>query len=1033
MFEKFIRFFIQNSRLNYTLFALICVLGVYSYMKTPKEIFPSFDLDMIRIDGTYSGTSIDIMDNVVVREIEDEVKSIEGIKEMTTVVSPGRFTIRLELEKGINKYNTSNEVKDAIDSVKNNFPSDMKDPRVTISKTSQRVSRISLASQTLNRGEIVENAKEIKSKLLTINDISSVDIWGESDLYYNILLDEAKIQGYGFNKETLINALANISYIYPIGKIEDSSKHAFISTYNGQKTAELMASTLLSIDGKRVYLSDIAYVEKKHEKSSTIASFNGNLSVTLAIDQTTTGDALVIVGDINKLLSELKVQYPQIIFTLHDDRSDRIRDRLNIVISNILLAILLVGGSIWLLVNGRVSLVVTIGIPTSFVMAAIYFYLSGYTINMISLIGVLIALGIVVDDAIVVAEAIQQRIEAGIAPKEAAVQGVCEVAGPIFFASITTLFAFIPALMISGTLGMTIKLIPIALSALLVASLIESYLFLPIHSASVLNNHAKVFDWSKATNIYQALIHFVMKWRKSFITIFFIIVPSFIYYQIQTSRFQMFPRFDSGVTSINIKANINTKVEESFEIVQQIERDLYENRDQFFITNVSSVAGSRFDADRNWENFPYVMSINIEFHKLKPDNFIDKYINPYLSFYYDEKDRISDLSSGQISQMMREFIKEKGYKEKFNLDEIFVSESVVGPVRSDVKIGVISNDNEAVLSAIEKLKNAISEVGGVSALSDSISLGAEEIKLKISPYGEQLGVTEGFIGKALSNLYLSRQISSALDIGKLLEIKVESHTKDDLNLLKKSNITLDNGNIVALSDVVEFETIRSFEKVIKDFGERTFFVYATLDRSKILANEMLQKIKPITDEISSQPNMKLKFFGEKQRSDELKADMIGAVVLALTLIGLCMLYMFNSFKDTLIIMSVIPFSLFGVLGGHAIMGITLSLTSIVGALGLAGVVINNGIIMMTYIRQSKNMEELFYQAGKRLRPILLTSITTLIGLLSLIFFPTGQAVIFQPLAVALGFGLAWGTVLNLLYVPALYALLHKRRFENYVG
>jgi len=146
-----------------------------------------------------------------------------------------------------------------------------------------------------------------------------------------------------------------------------------------------------------------------------------------------------------------------------------------------------------------------------------------------------------------------------------------------------------------------------------------------------------------------------------------------------------------------------------------------------------------------------------------------------------------------------------------------------------------------------------------------------------------------------------------------------------------------------------------------------------------------------------------------------------------------MLFMFNSFKDTFIVMSVIPFSLLGVLGGHTIMGMTLSMTSLIGALGLAGVVINNGIIMMTYIRQSKNMEELFDQATKRLRPILLTSITTLIGLASLIFFPTGQAVIFQPLAVALGFGLAWGTVLNLLYVPALYALLHRRRFASYTG
>ncbi|MBE0496688.1 MAG: efflux RND transporter permease subunit [Campylobacterales bacterium] len=1033
MFEKFVRFFIENSRLNYTLFALICVVGIWSYTKTPKEIFPSFELDVVRISGSYSGTSIDILDNIVVREIEDEVKSIEGVKEMTTVVSPGRFSIILELQKGTDKYHTSDKVKDAIDAVKSNFPSDMDDPRVSIAATNQRVARVSLSSETLSRGDIIEAAKDIKSKLLTIPDISDISIYGDSDLYFNVRLNESKIHSYGLTKEGVITALSNISYIFPIGKIEDPSKHAFISTYNGQKTAELMEKTLMSIGEKRLFLSDIAYVERRHEDASTLASFNGNTSITLSLDQLDTGDALQIVAELKKRLAVLKNAHKDLIFTLHDDRSDRVRDRLNIVISNIILAILLVGGMIALLINRRVALIVTIGIPTSFVMAAVYFYLFGFTINMISLTGVLIALGIVVDDAIVVAEAIQQRIEAGVPPRIAAVEGVKEVATPIFFASLTTLFAFIPALMISGTLGMTIKLIPIALSALLVASLVESYLFLPIHAADALSPNAKVLSWEKANRVYQGLIHFVMRWRKSFIGLFFVVVPVLIYLQIADAKFQMFPRFDASTTAINIKANVNTKIEDSFAMVQEIERDLMKKKEDFHISSISSVAGYRLDADRNRENYPYVMSMTIELDKLKPMNVIDKYITPYLSFYYDPEGRTRDLSSGKISQQIRKFIEQQNYKERFNLEEIAVAESRVGPIRSDVKIGIISNNNALVIEAIDTLKKAILEVGGVTDLADSISLGADEIKLKVTPYGEQVGVTEGLIGKTLSNLYLSRKIATALDDDHLLEIKIESATKDDFSLLEMTNITLPDGRTVRLRDVVEFQVIKSFEKVLKDFGERTFFVYATLDRGQILATEMLARIKPVTDKLAQTEGVTLRFFGEKQRNDELRQDMTAATLLALTLIMLSMLFMFNSFKDTFIVMSVIPFSLLGVLGGHTIMGMTLSMTSLIGALGLAGVVINNGIIMMTYIRQSRNMEELFAQATKRLRPIVLTSLTTLIGLASLIFFPTGQAVIFQPLAVALGFGLAWGTVLNLLYVPALYALFHRRRFASYTG
>jgi multidrug efflux pump subunit AcrB len=1033
MFEKFVRFFINNSRLNYTLFFLIVLAGVWSYNKTPKEIFPSFELDIIRINGGYSGTSINILDNIVVREIEDEVKSIDGIKEMTSVITPGSFSITLELNQGIDKYNTADKVKDAIDSVKNNFPSDMNDPRVNIAETNQRVARVSLSSKSLSRGELIEQAKEIKTKLLTIPDISEISIYGDSDLYFNVRIDEAKVQGYGLSKEALTGALANISYIFPIGKIEDDKRHVFLSTFNGAKTSQMMGETRLNINGKRLFLSDVAYVEKRHEDPSTLATFNGNPSITLSLDQLQSGDAIVIVNNLKAQLRTLENTYKDIIFTLHDDRSERIRDRLNIVISNILFAIFLVGGTVALLVNNRVAFVVTIGIPTAFVMAAIYFYFFGYTVNMISLIGVLISLGIVVDDAIVVAEAIQQRIEEGMEAREAAIKGVSEVASPIFFASLTTLFAFIPALMISGTLGMVIQLIPIALSSLLVASLVESYLFLPIHASDILSAKSKPLSWERANRIYQAIIHFTMKWRKSFLTIFVIIVPLLIVYQIKNARFQMFPRFDASTVSLSIKADVNTKVEDSFAMVQQIERDLLTKKEELHIASISSVAGFRLDADRNRESYPYVMSMTIELNKLKPDNVFDKYVTPYLSFYYDDSDRTRDLSSKEISKKLNKFLENRNYKERYNLEELFVSQSRVGPVRSDIKIGIISNNNAAIIEAIETLENAMRDVGNIDTLTNSLSTGADEIKLKITPYGEQLGITEGLIGKALSNLYLARKTATALDDDHLLEIKIESATKDDIDSLEETTIRLPDGKTVRLKDVVTFETITSFEKVVKDFGDRTFYVYATLDRAKMTASEMLQAIKPVTDKLMAQENLTVRFFGEKEKNDELRRDMIAATSLALMLIMLSMLYMFNSFKDTMIIMSVIPFSLLGVLGGHTIMGMNLSMPSLIGALGLAGVVINNGIIMMTYIRKTNNMEELFMQATKRLRPILLTSITTLIGLSSLIFFPSGEAAIFQPLAVALGFGLAWGTVLNLLYVPALYAVLHRRRFASYTG
>lgn len=286
-----------------------------------------------------------------------------------------------------------------------------------------------------------------------------------------------KIDALELNKSDVFSVIGNLSYIFPIGKIEDPKKHYYISTNNGAKNAEDFGNTLIKVSGKTVYVKDIAIIAKKYEDSSTLYSFNGENALSLEVVQSDTADAIKIVNEIKKILPDIRKNNPDINISITDDNSERIVDRLNVVTSNILLGIILITILVALLINARMSLIIVLGIPTSFVIAATYMYLSGYTINMISLVGVLIAIGIVVDDAIVVSENIQQHIEEGHSPKEAAIMGAKEMVKPVTIASLTTLFSFLPILMISGTMGEVMKLIPIALSALVVASLIESFIF----------------------------------------------------------------------------------------------------------------------------------------------------------------------------------------------------------------------------------------------------------------------------------------------------------------------------------------------------------------------------------------------------------------------------------------------------------------------------------------------------------------------------------------------------------------------------
>jgi multidrug efflux pump subunit AcrB len=1024
MFEKFLRFFVDNSRMNYTLFILVFAVGIWSYTKTAKEIFPAFELDMISIKGSYTGASVDILDKMAVIEIEDNIKNIDGIDQVATIISPGRFSIIIELKKGFNKYNISNKVKDAVTLAKGNLPSDMDEPSVNVLERSKNLIDITLTSNELTTDQMKPFANKFKSKILSIEGVNDTTIYGDSDQYFEILINEKKIQALGLNQSEVFSAISTLSYIFPIGTIEGSKKHFYISTYNGAKVASQLANTIIKVSNKKIYLKDVATIAKKYEDSSTLYSFNGQSALSLAVSQQETGNAIKITEQISKLIEQANKIDDKLDISIADDNSKRIKDRLNIVVSNVMLGIILITILVAILINFRMSFIIAIGIPTSFVIAAAYFYFSGYTVNMISLVGVLIAIGIVVDDAIVVSENIQQYIEEGMPPKEAAIQGASEMVKPVTVASITTLFSFLPILMISGHMGEVMKLIPIALSALVVASLIESFVFLPIHAAHTLKNNAKVTSWELPNKLYNKIIHFFMNWKKTFLLLFVVIVPIMIFYNVKSSRFQMFPKFDSTDIKITMKANKNTTLEDSFKIVQEIEQDIMKQKDKFFIKSIDSVAGYRRDSGNTSENYPYVMYMTLELQELKADNIIDKYVTPYLSFYYDDKGRTRTQKSKQIAKRLKKFLKKHEYKKKYNLDDLAILEKKVGPIKSDIKIGLVSDNNQKIIKYIDILSKELEGFDGIKNSSNSVKFGVDEIKLKVNKYGETLGVDEAYIGNYLSNMYLLRKVSVSFDSANMLDIKIQSTNKDDFENFKNSEIVLKDGTMVRLNEICQFDVKKSLEKLIKDNGETNFYIFANVNPDILTASEALEKLEPVLTTIRND-GVKVVLKGEAQKNKELKHDMILASVLAIILIMLAMLYLFNSFRETFILMSVIPFSLLGVLIGHKIMGLNLSMPAMIGALGLAGVVINDGIIMMTYLKKAKTVEDVFIRATKRFRPIVLTTITTLIGMSSLIFFPTGQAVIFQPIAIALGFGLAWGTILNLIYLPVLYTFAHR--------
>ncbi len=1028
MFEKILKFFIDNYKINYTLFFLIFALGIYSYIQIPKEISPNIEPNSITIRGTYAGASVDTLNQMAVVEIEDQVENIVGIKAVTSVISPGRFSIILELDDGVDKKDVIMNVEDAISLIRSDLPSDMDEPTIRSVAHSRSILHLSILSSKVSRDELKRLSKKLKSKLMSIKDVSDVTIFGDSDLFYEILIDERKVNAYGLSLDETLRMISEVSYIFPLGKLDNPKEQYFLSMQNDNHLSSDLANTIININDQQITLKDIARIKKRYEDSSTLASMNAHNSITLAISQNPQGNAITIAKDIKKLIDDTKID--GIDLTIRMDKSTVIKNRLNIVISNILFGVLLITLLTSALINIRIAFVIALGIPTSFVIGAIYFYFTGYSINVTSLIGVLIAIGIIVDDAIVVSENIQQYIEKGYSARDAALLGTKEMAKPVTIASLTTLFSFIPLLMLSGRIGEIIQLIPIAFSALVIASLLESFIFLPIHASHILSSKSKTLSWERINLLYFKALKKLVEYQKSFLSVFILLVPLLIYYGITTSKFQMFQPFDASSINITFKAQPTTTLEESLKIVQTLEKDLLLESERFFVKYVSSTAGYRKSATGTTEMYPYVGYISIELQKMRPINFVDKYITPYLSLYYDPKGRIRDTSSQEISADLRGWLKEKGYAKNFKLTNLMVVENNMGHSKADIRIGVISDNYQKALKAIREIESSFDSINGIKYFGDNVKVGADEIKLKLNDYAKELGITQKYLGHYISNLYLSKKIGVISDGKELFDLKVKSYNyKDDIKKFENLEIPLNNGLLVKLKDICEFVKVESLERLVKDDGETNFYVFANVDPSVITATEVLEKISPLLEKLQKTKDIRLKFKGEREQKRTMQTEMILASFLAVILIFISMLYLFNSFRETFIVMSVIPFSILGIYGGHYIMGLNISLPSLIGALGLAGVIVNDGIIMMSTLKHAKTKEDIFLLASRRLRPIVLTSVTTIIGLSSLMFFATAQAVVFQPLAITIGFGLLWGTVLNLFYLPTMYNFFHRYKNE----
>ena len=1021
---QLIRFFLNNEHLNHLLLFFLFISGIYAYNNIPKELFPDMALDKIMVTGSYAGSSANVLDKMAVSDLEDGLESVTGISDIETIITPGNFVITLTLDTRYDVTSVLDDVKDVIATHSLNLPSDMNLPIAKYIVHSRPLLNIAFTSNSLSFDALNEKAKAIRSELLKMAHLSEITIYGDSDKKVQMRVDEAAIKGYGLSSSVVIEAISHLSYIYPIGDIDDKNGFIFITSTNETLSQQAWEDTILHVGDKVLYLGDVAKITIYHPQDSTKSSFNGVPSLTFSVSKDNAGNSIEMSKQLHKKIEAINLREKDIHLKIYHDSSIPVKNRLSVITSNLTLGLILVFLSLYILINCNSAIVVTLGVPFSFMIGLIFIYELGYSLNLVSLIGALLVVGIAVDDAVVVTENIQRHIDEGKSPKEAAVLGVKEVALPVTLATLTTVVAFLPMFMMSGEMGLFIKLIPVVVIMVLFGSLIESFLFLPLHAKSFLKKDSPSLDWSRVNRLYEKSLHLLLHHKKSTLAFFFIGVPLLSVITIKMLHFQFFPSFDGHKFYVTAKLDANTPLDKTFAIASEIEQRLLEHKEELYIDSIAQISGYRRNMAMLSERGSNHFYLTIELYERKEHNFVNRYINPILDFSFDfnPKDKIRELDVNSIIKKSRHILAD--IETKYPFEEFGVIASKVGLIKSDLEINLIGSDAKTITRAIGTIKEKMLTIEGVENITDNLRLGKKEYSLKVNSYGQSLGLSQQSVAQTLSGYFLNGKKGLTFDKNGVMDITTEYNDKDNLSKLLNFEFTLPSGGRVILHDVVDIAISQDYAYIEKDNGYIVKTISANVDKSTISASEALEQLEDTLNTIEKM-GIKVDILGEQEKNRQLKEDMIKASIIALFLMLVLLLLIFPKIKYALMILSVIPFSFFGAFVGHLIVGMPLAMPSIIGLLGLAGVVINDGIIMLDFLHGTHDTNAFYTKAKQRLRPIIITSLTTFVGLSTLIFFATGQAKVMQPLAISLGFGLIWGTVMNLFYLPTLYALVNR--------
>ena len=1006
---------------------LVVVVGVISWQSMPEEMFPVVEKDSIKIITKYDGASPEEVEKQVTIPIEDTLDNLQDVdfyysKSSESVSS---ITLRLKPEADVDELlRTVRDLADAIDG----FPEEADEPEISRVKTRFPVISVSIYGET-RKSLLFNNAKKIKQKIMQLDGVAGVGIAGNRDDEIWVIINPSVMSAKKISTKEIIYALRNNIRDLPGGSVKSLEGDILLRGLGSSSIKSIENITLRNNNiGGQLLLKEVASVEQRLEEENSVGRFNGKKAVNMSV--TKTADASVF--DVSKNVREIVKNYSLpsgLKISAFSDFSINVKTRLDTVKSSGIIGLSLLLISLYFFLNLRVAFITAFGIPVSFLVAAFGMYVFGFTINMVSLFAFLVALGMVVDDAIVVTENTYRHIENGMDPISASKIGAREVFWPIVASTFTTIAAFLPMLSISGTLGKFIEVIPLVVTVALLGSLMEAFIVLPSHCASFLKKSEKIDrkkeKWKKALSIYNKYLNISIKNRYLVSSITVGILCVIITFAVTRIPYYQFGKVDSGQFFINAEASITSSVKDSERLAIKMEKiilaELEDSELESLYTNVgvSFKDFSRFDLGSQY------IQIVVSLKKRSPQGFVDYVVTPLFNMSFDsygERDR----SEKEIIDSLREKIPVIP-----GLQKLSIKKASGGPGGSDIVIGIVGQDQKILTKYAKEVEEFLSRIDGVKDVEQDQDPGKVEFKYKINNRGKELGLSQADIAESIRTGFLGLEAAYFNLEGERVPVRLiySAKYRNDSSKLYQLPIVLESGKTIYLAEVADIEISRGMNTVRRRDGQRLAKISADVDPSIITPLEVTNIFDKKYEKIfKSDSSYEYMYLGSKKRSRENFADMKKTAFISLAIIFFILAVLFKTILDPLVVIFSIPFAVVGVILGHILFGYNLQFLSVIGLLALIGIVVNDSLILIDFLKKLRadgkdRIKATLEACNVRARPIILTSVTTFLGISPLIFFATGQTKFLSPMAVSLGFGLLFATILILIVLPCFYLIM----------